>query len=337
MGRSGRASLPSLMRRRARTKGFLLAAAGLLLAACGRPPEGARSAPSLADLPPPPGRTLARVGPDRITDAELLAWVRTHPHSTPRAALEALVRERLLAQEARRRHLEADPLLVDSLRRAAIQRLLQTVAEEPQELRDVPQAALDRAVEERTFAQDHEELSRVHHVVALLDASAPAASRTAARARLEELRARWAQLPRGESGARAHDAVVQLADQVLGPIAHRAEELQPVERSGRAASGTRYVPEFAAAAAALSAPGALSPIVESSFGLHVMELTERLPAVHGDRARLRQAVHDAMLAERRQRALMQFLGTLHRSVDPAPTEAALLAVEHLDFAGSGAP
>lgn len=94
----------------------------------------------------------------------------------------------------------------------------------------------------------------------------------------------------------------------------KVEKLDFVAEDGRvmrlgaktSAQTGRYEETYARAAAALAIPGAISPVVRTSFGFHVLRLEETLPSLRLDEAaRLAMARRDVV--DRRARLALQAL------------------------------
>jgi parvulin-like peptidyl-prolyl isomerase len=177
-----------------------------------------------------------------------------------RELVRSMIDKRLLAREARRRGAAEDPQIrrqVEDLEeRLIIQSML---AGEERSSGAAPEAELRAYFDANKddFAQP--ERVRTARVLAAAAPSAPAAQRAKARAKAQGLADR---LRRGEP-------LAKVAAEGDGPERARGGDLGLLERGQFKDSAT------AAAAFALSAPGAVSPVFECPEGMAVLQLLEK--------------------------------------------------------------
>ncbi len=275
---------------------LLVALASLLAAACSGTAEP-EPGEELALPLPPPQAIVATVDGAPITSERLARQMRDARQSKE-AALRALIHEELLAAEARRRGLGQDPQVAAARARALAAVFLE------REFRytpaDVSRAELQRAFELNRTRYQHPELRRVSHIVALLP-------RQAEPAHLMEA----ARLARQVHGRLSEEEFKQIAplvakDARLG-IVVRAESLT-TPRSGFT------VEAFAAAAFALDPVGAVSPIVETRFGSHVIYLAEKLAARNATLADpgVEREIREKLFEDSRRQAFLRFQDELWR-------------------------
>jgi hypothetical protein len=298
-----------------------------------------------------PSGVVAKVGP-RLVRAETVAHIARAQGLEPAAALEAAVRDALLAVAAEGGPDAAQPEVrvgVVGVTAQALLRELWADAAAP----EISSEELATAAARRWIDVDRPEGFRAVHAVVQLDAKADEATRTRARELAGRIRlavapvaeqARAAAAPERTAAERfrfdprgvsdpAAEAFLRAAGSVdPAGLSVRSEALPVVAADGRvidlgAEPGSSFAPEFAAAAAELSARGELSPPVSSSFGYHVILLLERLPARHASESELRAELRDGILADRGKRAHQQLLGQLRKGirVEHATNVDALLA------------
>lgn len=297
--------------------------------------------------PLPPG-AVARVGGRLVTTDEVARIARAQGVDASRAR-DIAVRDALLAGGARARGLEASAgarfAWEGELARRVLRRLLDEARATPP-----TEAELSEATARRWLEIDRPEAFRTVHAVVRADGSdAGEAKKARARALAETLRAAVMPAlapavslpfpqgapPPGPRVAPKDDpdplsAAFRLAAAAVptGGLQVNIEPLLPVTAAGRLlVVGDEYLDEgFARAAAALPARGALSPVVESRFGAHVILLLERTPAVvlQGEArvARLR----DDIVNERARAAEKRLLAGLKEQRSVAPDAAALLGL-----------
>ena len=94
----------------------------------------------------------------------------------------------------------------------------------------------------------------------------------------------------------------------------RVERLPAVTRDGRvlSAEAGEFDPGFARGANELKKPGDISGLIESSFGFHVIRLSERVEAFHLSDDELAKTVKDEVTTNRTRKALDQLLGELRK-------------------------
>jgi hypothetical protein len=281
-------------------------AALLLLSGCGGEPP---APPALATEIPPGAVAICAGKP--IAPA-LVAAVAARRNLPPRGALELLADDARFATAAEQRGLDRSAAARSSrnasLARALLHEIRNDSAGEP------TPAELARVRAEHWLLFDRPETVRVIHAVALApgdDAAARARARTVAEAIAAAVRGATSD---AEFKARAQ-AVAHEGTEV------RIEQLDPVARDGRIASeeGGTFDPTFTQAAFRLERPAEQSPLVSTSFGVHVIQLVERLPAQRISDAELARTAREEILARRANAALKKLLEDLRRR-DPVAIE-----------------
>ncbi|MFO0755235.1 MAG: peptidyl-prolyl cis-trans isomerase [Byssovorax sp.] len=288
--------------------------------------------------------TVAQVGRHAIT-VPLIARVVRMEHVTPAEARDRAVRDALLACGAEEAGLDRGPEARLGTQGVLARRLLREIADEV-EKSPITDAELKLVTEQRWLEYDRPEGVRVVHAVVLVDAKADAAKQQQAQAVAEALRAalvavhdRAGSLPlpappdKPEPGRPPpEDPLSQAFLRAAGEVPHvgfelKPEELPPVAADGRMLipkSGS-LVPEFAQAAVQLEERGELSGIVRTPFGLHVMMLLEKLPALRVPEAERRDRLHGEIMAIRARAAVDQILTSARPRVTRAADADALLA------------
>jgi hypothetical protein len=288
--------------------------------------EADRKAPApslgLGDLPE---GIAARVG-NEVIPTELVRRVAAARQLSPAAARELLIQDALFAAHARSELGETG--IVAAAERAALSRaLLERLRAEAHARGEPSDEEIRRLVAARWHELDRPASARTSHAVVMLDAAADralgrrVAERIAAAVRgvtdAADFRRIAAAVP--SDGARVR--VEQL------PAVTADGRVVPEDESRRAPPSSRFDPVFAAAANALGEAGAQSGIVESSHGLHVILVEERLPERRFPLAEIRARLRDEALASRARELEAELSGRLARAtrVEVERSAAALTA------------
>lgn len=113
---------------------------------------------------------------------------------------------------------------------------------------------------------------------------------------------------------------------------NKAENKGLMHDAGRKES----IPEFAAAARALEKPGDLSPIVQSKFGFHVLQLVAKLPAKPAVFEDVRARIEAAMLKDYVNDAVQRHTDELRNlPIDANPELVASLRTRYINQPASG--
>lgn len=305
----------------------------------------------------PPGGSSAQAGPLAPSVAARVGSLEIPAETVARvAAAQAIpldrardlaVRDALFASEARAQNLLDDPLGRAALRGALARVLLREIYAAAERRGPITDAELREATERRWLELDRPAAARTIHAVVRTSAKDNAARRAKALEFAEALRAVVAPLSTSaeaslappSSSVDASAALVPddpLIDRFKSLIASVprdgfdvvTEALPPVAADGRVLdpSGFTFAPEFATAAAALPARGAVSPPVTSSFGVHVILLLERTPPRATPAAERRKLVWRDVVSQRARAAQRSLLEQLHRESSIDPTADASLAL-----------
>lgn len=314
---------------------------------CGQGSAPAR--PATGELPP---GVVARVGAIEVT-AERVARIAAARGVGAASARELAVRDALLASAAAAQGLDAAAdvrLTVDNeLARRLLRKLLAEARAHPP-----TEPELEEAASRRWLDVDRPEGSRTVHAVVLVDPAKDDEPKQArARAVAEAIRA--AALPVAERAATmplvegapppsarltANDDPDPLsaafrraaATVPADGLTVRIEPLGTVAADGRLlAPGDQYYhPDFARAAAGLPARGALSQVVASPAGLHVILLLERTAAQVLTGAARISRLRDDIVNERARAADKRLLAGLKARASVAPDATGLLALVSMD-------
>jgi hypothetical protein len=300
-----------------------LAAALALAGALGCDP-GPRP-PAAVDLAPHRGAVVARVGDLALTDLDVAA-VAAERGLDARAALDLLVRDALLAVEARRAGLVGPVEVADDAWRARVQRLLARDVEARFSAATLPPAMVEATFEARHAELAHRGLRRVVHAVWMVSPDAGVATNEVALARMlvfrEELLAATGGHP---TAAQFREA----AARVPSTPALRVEDLDPFDRQGRTPGASAYVPAFAEAGWALSAAEPLSEPFVTSFGVHVALLLEEVPPLTRTDDEARAIVRSDLILRARADGVRALVMGLRQRRRVQIREAALQQVERL--------
>lgn len=280
-------------------------------------------APAAASARLPAG-VVARVGSLDVTST-LVAKLASGAAVPPHEARERAIRDAIFAAGAQARGHDALPEVRSAVRgRLARARLRELAAE----ARSAPltDAEVAEATARHFIDFDRPESFRTTHALVKLPASSDAATRARVRALAERIAREVATAAapaefRGRALAVDHpDLEVVVED--LAPVAADGRLLDPARPPGPNGEVGTLVEPYARAAAALARPGDISPVVETSFGLHVILLTERVAAhivpLEERRARLR----DEILDGRARRAADEHVKRLRAAVGPAADRSA---------------
>jgi peptidyl-prolyl cis-trans isomerase C len=294
---------------------------------------------------------LARVGGKDVT-ADAVARIARAQGVDAAHALDIAVRDTLLAAGAEARGLAgtSDVKLAreGDLARRTLRRVLAEARATPP-----TEAELRDAAERKWLDVDRPEGFRTVHAAVRFASGDDDAKRARARALAEAIRAaarpvveRAGELPlaQGVPAQSLRMPVLPKEDpdplsaafrQMVPAVASRdpglqvvIEPLPPVAASGRLlVSGDERLDEaFARAAAALPERGALSPVVESSHGAHVILLLERTPAVVLQGPARLARLRDDIVNERARAAQKQLLAGLKAQSSIEPDAVALLGL-----------
>ena len=281
--------------------------------------------PAAVDLSPRSGAVVARVGDLAFTEGDIAA-VAAERRVTPRAALDLLVADALLAVEARRSGLAGPVEIADDAWRARIQLLLARQVEARFSEAVLPPAVVTAAFEARHAELAHRGLRRVVHVVWTVPADAGVTQNEAALARMQTFRDDLLAATVGHPTAEQFRAATQ---RLHGGADVRVEDLEPFDRQGRTTCASVYVSAFAEAGWALSAAEPLSEPFVTSFGVHVALLLEEIaPLTRTDDAARAIVRADLIQRARAEGARSLVLG-LRQQRRVQIREAALQQVERL--------
>lgn len=320
----------------------------MALVACGTGGVPGGSAP---DGPMPPG-AVARVAGETI-GAESIGWTAAMGGVSVQVAAERLVRDSLLAAEARATGIADQPAVRFATQAVLARSLLRDIARAAKEAGPPSDAEVVRMTERHWLDLARPEGFRVVHCVVRFDPT-KADDATKARAASVAGAVRHALAPLASEAAAtrppppprpgerpADDPIVErfraLADAVPKEgMTTTSELLPPVAADGRVLTpeGGAFDPAFAAGVARLAARGDTSALISSSFGIHVAMLLERIPAATPGLEERRKLVEEEVLMERARVAQAALLLEARKGVAYDERLDALLALVVVDGSAS---
>lgn len=243
----------------------------LLLAGCSRANDSAplaqRTSLSEGSVAVVGSESVSAVSVRRIASAQRVSLER---------ARDFAVQDSLFAQASAERLSPAEAQVV---RRGELARALYEQLERAARAKGAPtDAELQALTRERWLEFDRPPAARTSHAVVLLEKGT---DKQAARRLAEEILA-------AVHGAKNEADFIAKAKAVPSDgLSVRAEELPAMTADGRpvtpdnpAPPDMRFDADFSEAANAIAEVGALSPIIETRFGFHVIFLAEKTPALH---------------------------------------------------------
>lgn len=292
---------------------------------------GSHEAPAPAEQAALGGEVAARVGTD-VIPVSLVAKVAAAQHVTPREALKRLVDDAIAANAARAKGLDRENPTVWRLTAARARVTADRI------LADAKRAGPPTDDEINTLSARYwREVDRppavrvVHVLVRRPKAPDPAAE--------ERARAFAGKLRDAVLDAKDADDFIVKAKALPYPGGEvTAEKLPPAfaENGKSVENDQQFDPAFAKGAFAIGEAGMTSPVVESSFGWHVIRLLERIPEQRMPFEARRIAFADETIAMRAAAATKARVEALRSgtSIEIAPS-AEILMRSLLDTAGRG--
>ena len=279
------------------------------------------------------GEIAARVGSD-VIPVSLVAKVAAAQHVTPREALKHLVDDAVAASAARTKGFDRELPTVWRLTAARAR------VNADRMLADARRAGPPTDDEIKTLSTrywrevDRPPAIRVAHVVVLR--SPPEKPDPAAD---ERARAFAPQLRAAIVDAKDVDDFLAKAKALSFPGGKLTAEKLPVaftEAGKSIESEQQYDPDFAKGAFAIAEPGMTSPVIESSFGWHVIRLLERIPEQRMPLETRRIAFADEAVAMRAAAATKARIEAARASTPIAIAPSAEILMRSLmDTAGRG--
>jgi len=256
------------------------------------------------------GPVLATVGDERITADDLNRRIEeTHValrqrFSTPERRkdfLENMIRNELLAQEARRRGLDKAPAVQEQLKRIMVSELLRQQFDEKLRGADIPEPELRKFYDSHVDDYVKPERMRINHLLVAApagDARKRAAARAKAQRLLQEINDREA---KGETNAFAVVAMKESNDAASAPLGGDLRYLSRVEMEREQGA------ELAAAAFQLGRPGDKAGPIETPKGFELIKLQNKTIALDKKFGDVRDQVRQRMAVERRNRDYEDFM------------------------------
>ena len=310
----------------------------LTLAGCERGPASGHALVDFRHAPQAGGTPVATWKGDQVTAEELTRRLeemspalreRYQTLEQKREYVEGVARFELLVREALARGLQNDPEVVASTKRALVARLMRSQLDEAQP--PVSDAEVAAYYERQKEDYVRPEQVRLSHLF-LAAPRADAARVAAAHAKAEQVLAQAKALPPKDFTAfgrlaRAHSEEPR-TQPLDGDLRYRSLEVLAQD----------FGPEVAEAARALvpHGPGALSGVVRTEAGLHLLQLTGHQSALNQRLEDVRQQIMGRLSNEKRTQAWAELLAGLERR-SGFSVDAATLSRVHVDMSAPVLP
>lgn len=274
--------------------------------------------------------------------ADQVARIAAAQNISTTEARELAVRDALFAAEAHARGVDADREIDLAANGILARALVHDIAATAEAQGPVTDAELDDVTARHWLDLDRPDAARVVHALVSPKKSAPESARAKAPSVAAEIRKAIApavdaaQHTEPPKDARAEDPVTEVFRKLAMSVAAsdldvRVEPLPPVVADGRTfVPGQTFDPAFAKAAIALTKRGDVSPVIETSFGFHVLLLLERIPGETVPREERRAKVREEVMSLRARAAKDQLILGLRRGAAIERNADATLALVPVD-------
>jgi hypothetical protein len=249
---------------------------------------------------------VARVGRELITTNDVARIVAAQ-RIGPSAARDLAIHDALFAAQAQAEGMDTERSTELMVNAALGRRMLRQLLDDADRIGPVTDEELERVMQRRWLDLDRPEGFRIVHAVVRIKADADEATRV--RAEVVARAVREAALPvadmaKSKSASREDgvDPIVDAFKRAVDAAPHdgfevKVEALPPIAADARMLSpdGGGVEKEFAEGASKLDARGALSDIVSTSYGFHVLLLLERIPEARVSLEERRRSVRQEVL------------------------------------------
>jgi peptidyl-prolyl cis-trans isomerase C len=274
------------------------------------------------------GAVVATVGSETITADELKKrldetspFLRARYNTLDRKKefLENLVRNELLAQEARRQGFDKSPAVEEQMKRAMIQELIKHQLDEKLTGADIAEADLKKFYDAHQDDFVKPERARIFHILlSAKDAKEKAAARKQALALLKDIDARE---KKGEANAFQTVAMKESKDQMSAPMGGDLRFLSKDELT------KAYNPQLASAAFDLKSPGDKAGPFETPAGVELVKLQVKTVALNRTFDESKDSIRGRMARERRSREYDDWIKKLHETTKITINDAELDKVQ----------
>jgi peptidyl-prolyl cis-trans isomerase C len=284
------------------------------------------------------GPVVATVGDDTITADELKKrldetspFLRARYNTLDRKKefLENLIRNELLAQEAKRLGYDKSPAVQEQMKRAMIQELIKHQLDEKSAAgQDIPVDELKKFYDAHLDDFVKPERARVFHIfLPAKDAKERAAAHKKAAELLKDIDARE---KKGETNAFQTVAMKESKDQLSAPMGGDLRFLSKDELT------KSYNAQLADAAFALKTPGEKSTPIDTATGVELLKLQVKTVAMNRSFDEAKDSIRGRMARERRSKDYDEWLKKLREGAKVAINDGELEKVQ-VDATPAGGP
>jgi peptidyl-prolyl cis-trans isomerase C len=279
------------------------------------------------------GPAVAHVGDDVITAEdfkrrldEQSPFLRARYNTVERKKelLNALVRNELLAQEAKREGLDQTPAVREATKRAMIQELIRKQLDEKQGGSDIADADLKAFYDAHVDDYVKPERARIYHIfLPAKDAKEKAQAKSKAAALVKDIRDRE---KKGEPNVFEKTAMKESKDQLSAPLGGDLRFLSKEELA------KAHGAEMANAAFDLKNPGELAGPIETPNGIEIIKLQVKTVALNRSFDESKETIRGRMARERRTKQYDDFIKKLEDAGKVSIDEVELAKVSPADVA-----